>query len=302
MGVHFEIVRDGKDFSVRIDAEAIMPIGSKVRYRNKRTGVERFGLSNDAGNFGSERARELLFLAHDYRGIYSFWADFIEPTAICEGQSFLSLNSYDRARFTFGFGQFAAHVPDGDFIHWFRDMLQRPEAIDYFPNLEVIGGRIFKREDGKAVAMETAESTEPLQLFFNPTLDDVEDAEVIAAAKFIHWTLMHQGARLLQVQHMVATAQRLVREADRRIVLDGLSADLCCIVMDVRHQGRAGYDELKAALLAKDPFAALLEVGAVSQPSRNDNLKAALASRRAALRGWIWSRAMGDFVSKGEGA
>ena len=296
MAIHFDVVRDGKHFSARPDDAGIFAIGSKVRYLSKKTGVERFGLSNDSGKFGSDEARKQLYVASDYSNVYPFWSDFIEPTAICEGQSFISLNTYDRARFTFGFGQFAAHVPDGDFIRWFRDMLQRPEVVDYFPNLEVRNGRIVKVEDTKVVPMEDGQSTEPLQLYFNPTLDDVEDAEVIAAAKLIHWTGNHSNARLLQVQHMINTARRLVKEADNRLGLDGLGADLCCVVMDVRHQGRARFDELQKALLAAKPFEALLEVGADGEPERRNNLKAALDTRRATLKKKKWSRAMGDFV------
>ena len=218
------------------------------------------------------------------------------PTAICEGQSFLSLNTYDRARFTFGFGQFAAHVPDGDFIRWFRDMLQRPEAIDYFPNLEVQGGRIVKVEEDKVVAMESRDSTDRLQMFFNPTLDEIEDAEVVGAAKLIHWTNNHPEVRLLQVQHMINTARRLVTEGDKRLGLDGRTADVCCIVMDVRHQGRAGFADLQEALLAPKPFEALLEVGSAGEPERVRNLKAALGPRRANLKKKKWSRSVGDFV------
>ena len=296
MAIHFDVVRDGKQFSARPDSAAVFAIGSKVRYRNKKTGVERFGLSNDSGHFGSAEAKKQLYLASDYTGVYPFWAQFIEPTAICEGQSFISLNTYDRARFTFGFGQFAAHVPDGDFIRWFRDMLQRPEALDYFPNLEVQDGRIVKVEEHKSIPMEDATSTQPLQLYFNPTLDDVEDAEVVAAAKLIHWTNSHPEARLLQVQHMINTARRLTKESDKRLGLDGVGADLCCVVMDVRHQGRAGFDDLQKALLAAKPFEALLEVGGDGEPERVKNLKAALGSRRAELKKRKWSRSMADFV------
>jgi hypothetical protein len=296
MGIHFDIVRDGKHFSARPDNGSPFPVGAKVRYRNKKSGVERFGLSNDTGYFGSDEAKKLLYVASDYEETYPFWSHFIEPTAMCEGQSFISLNTYDRARFTFGFGQFAAHVPDGDFLRWFRDMLQRPEAEDYFPNLEVRGGRVTKVEDDKAVALEDAGSTEALQRYLNPTLDDVEDAEVVAAAKLIHWTVTHPQSRLLQVQHMINTAQRLVKEADKRLGLDGRGADLCCVVMDVRHQGRAGFDDLQAALLAAKPFEALLQVGADGEPGRVSNLKHALMPRRAALQARKWSRSKGDFV------
>jgi hypothetical protein len=295
VAIHFDVVRDGRQFSARADGGAPVPIGAKVRYRN-RSGVERFGLSNDSGQFGSAEARSLLYKASDYAGVFPYWADFIEPTAICEGQSFLSLNTYDRARFTFGFGQFAAHVADGDFIRWFRDMLQRPEVVDYFPNLEVRGGRIVKIEENRAVPMEDAGSTQPLQLYLNPTLEEVEDAEVVAAAKLIHWTNAHPNARLLQVQHMIATARRLVKEADRRLGLDGRGGDVCCVVMDVRHQGRAGFDDLQQALARQRPFEALLEVGGGGEPGRVANLKAALRTRRAGLAAKKWSRASGDFV------
>jgi hypothetical protein len=296
MAIHFDIVREGKHFSAKPDNEAAFAIGTKVRFRSRSTGIERFGLSNDSQFFGSEEAKKHLYLAKDYEEVHPFWSSFIEPTAICEGQSFISLNTYDRARFTFGFGQFAAHVPDGDFIRWFRDMLQRPEVVDYFPNLEVRGERIVKVEDASVVAMESATSTEPLMLYLNPTLNDVEDAEVIAAAKLIHWTVNHPDARLLQVQHMVNTARRLVKQADQRLGLDGVGADLCCIVMDVRHQGRAGFDDLQAALLSRRPFEALLEVGGDGEPQRVKNLKAALQLRRGPLRRRKWSRSVGDFV------
>ena len=296
MAIHFDVVRDGKHFSARADNGAVFAIGSKVRYHNKKTGVDRFGLSNDSGNFGSDEAKQHLYLAADYQAAFPFWCEFIEPTAICEGQSFLSLNTYDRARFTFGFGQFAAHVPDGDFIRWFRAMLQRPEVADYFPNLELRDGRIVKIEGAQVLPMETAASTEPLQLFLNPTLDEVEDAEVIAAAKLIHWTVNHPEAQALQVQHMIDTGRRLVKESDKRLGLDGRGADICCIVMDVRHQGRAGFSDLQAALNASDPFAALLGVGGTNEPGRVANLKAALATRRAGLAAKKWSRSKGDFV------
>lgn len=296
MAILFEVVRDGMHFSARADTGAPFAIGSKVRYRSKTSGVDRYGLSNDAPNFGSADAATLRYFAHEYRTIHAFWADFIEPTALCEGQSFLSLNTYDRARFTFGFGQFAAHVPDGDFIKWFRDMLRRPEAELYFPNLEVRAGRIVKVGVTATVAMETAETTMPLQLYLNPTLDEVEDAEVIAAAKVIHWTRNYPDAQLLQVQHMINTARALVINADKRLGLDGKTADLCCIIMDVLHQGRGKYAELQKALLAGNPFAALLEIGALNEPGRVANLKAAMTSRRGALMAKTWSRSAANFV------
>jgi len=100
----------------------------------------------------------------------------------------------------------------------------------------------------------------------------------------------------LQVQHMVNTARNLVKEADRRLGLDGKTADICCVVMDVRHQGRASYPDLQAALLAAKPYEALLDVGSGNEPERVRNLKAALDTRRANLKKKAWSRALGNFA------
>jgi hypothetical protein len=66
--------------------------------------------------------------------------------------------------------------------------------------------------------------------------------------------------------------------------------------MDVLHQGRAGFPELQQALAARRPYEALLEVGAVGEPGRVANLKAALVNRRARLARSRWSRAALAFV------
>jgi hypothetical protein len=175
-------------------------------------------------------------------------------------------------------------------------MLGRPEAGDYFPDLELRDGRIVKVEETHVTPMETKDSTEPLQLYFNPTLDEVEDAEVLAAAKFMHWTINHPEVKSLQVKHMIDTARRLVTQSDKRLGLDGLGGDLCCVVMDVRHQGRAGFSDLQAALNASDPFKALLKVGEDGEPQRVKDLRAALSTRRELLSKKKWSRSKGDFV------
>lgn len=106
-------------------------------------------------------------------------ADFIAPTSQCEGDNYLTLNTYDRAKFTFGFGQFTANVPGGDFVLFFRDML----ALDYFPNLRVKSGSIVKTSAMGDVPLETSGLTRPLMDYLNPTAAHIEDDEVAAAAK-----------------------------------------------------------------------------------------------------------------------
>ncbi|TNC13703.1 hypothetical protein FF100_13140 [Methylobacterium terricola] len=230
------------------------------------------------------------------RDMFGFWADFIAPTAACEGGNFLTLNTYDRARFTWGFAQFGAHVPDGDFVHFFRDLLLRPEAQDYFPNLAVRSGRISKIGVGKEVALEDAKTTKPLMDYLNPSTQNIEDTEVIAAAKFVHWTTHHEDVQSLQVFHTVAVFRRLMNDADGKLNLDGKGADLCMIICDIRHQGRAKYPAMQAALASPNPQGALLALGSIAYPERIKVLRKELIRNKNEFSGKKWSRSAGAFI------
>ncbi|MDB5580974.1 MAG: hypothetical protein JWR80_6150 [Bradyrhizobium sp.] len=297
------VIRNGKKFSASVDGGTPLEIGGEATYSGT------LGLSNDSGSFGSSLAKQYLFLAKNYRADFPYWADFIEPTAICEGQSFLSLNTYDKARFTFGFGQFAAHVANGDFVVWFRAILQMQQADDYFPDLLVQNGRAFQRTaGGQLVQLEDNNGTAKLQTYLNSDPHAVDDAEIVAAARLIHWTINVEAMRSLQVEHMIATAKLHTRAADSELKkraesLDGVPGDLCCIVMDVLHQGRSNvkheaYKELSDALKQGDRFEALLSIGANTHAGggRVKNLREALVTRRAGLAKKSWSSAKSDFV------
>ena len=140
MAIFFSIQRSDTTFNAKADNGPPFFVGLQTRYDPDHTGNPTIGLFNVPTN----PLPKLLYTADQNRAEQGFWADFIEPTATCEGQNFLTVNSYDRAKFTWGFGQFAAHVPDGDFVVFLRDLLARPEAVDYFPDLEVQGGRSMR--------------------------------------------------------------------------------------------------------------------------------------------------------------
>ena len=286
MPIHFDIIRDGSQFFSRADGGAKFEIGRQVRFHGN------IGLANDNFTLG----KQFVYKADDHRQGFGFWADFIEPTAICEGRSFLTLNTYDRARFTFGFAQFAAHVPDGDFVIWLRSMLGEPNVNDYFPDLGLASGRIIKHGATGPIPLETAAATGPLMDFLNPSLAVVDDEEVIAAAKFIHWTMNHPNTQMLQVKQMVATGHALLRRADTRLGLDNVTGDLCCIVMDILHQGRGTFAEMLQAMRASDPYKALLSVGSITQPQRVATLRKELNARREAFAAKKWNSAQKEFV------
>src|SRR5262249_15813229 len=123
MPIFFEIHRAGPDYSCTADGGLQFFVGRRVTYEGN------VGLYNI---FPRSKLEKLNYSAGDFRTAHGFWADMIEPTAMCEGRNFLTLNTYDRAVFTFGFGQFAAHVANGDFVKYFRAMLALPNANDYF--------------------------------------------------------------------------------------------------------------------------------------------------------------------------
>lgn len=292
MPIMFTIERSGRTFNARADGGPPFFVGFSTSYTDKHSGRDHEGLFN----VPSKALPKLLYSASAMRPLYGFWADMIAPTAQCEGGNYLTLNTYDVAQFTWGFAQFAAHVPDGDFVQLLRDLLQRPEADDYFPGLDVKNGRIVKLSPQGDLPLETAQSTQELRNLLNPSTEHIEDAEVIAAAKLIHWTTQHVAAQSLQVMRMIGLFRRYMRDADLKLGLDGRTADLCLIVGDIRHQGRAKYAAMAQALAAANPRNALLELGSIAYPERIKSLRAAVQAALPLLSAKRWSRAAQDFI------
>lgn len=289
MAIFFEIRRTGNNFSCTADGGPAFFVGKRVPYG------PRIGLYNI---FSSSKLEKLYYAAADFSAGYGFWATFIEPTASVEGGNFLTLNSYDRAAFTFGFGQFAAHVPDGDFVGYFKALLARPEAGDYFPHLGIDKGRICQTDVNPPAPLEDSSSTAKLMTYLNPTPDEVEDAEVIAAAKLIHWTSNHVGAREVQVEHMIGAFKSYVARADKRVGVNGRSAAICCVIGDILHHGRGGkmtWPLIQAALAKGDPLSALLQIGEPPWHGRLVGLKKAIDARPD-FAAMTWSSAAADFV------
>ncbi|HEX6660715.1 MAG TPA: hypothetical protein VF067_02465 [Sphingomicrobium sp.] len=289
MSILFRIVRDNRDFFCTADDGARFYVGRRVPYESN------IGLYNI---FGRSPLKKLNYDSSNYQAEFGFWAEFIDPTAECEGRNFLTLNTYDRAAFTFGFTQFAAHVPDGDFVKYFRVLLGRPEAADYFPTLKVIAGRVNKIDGPSPIVLETATTTQPLMNYLNPTLDEVEDSEVIAAAKLIHWTTEHRPVRLAQIEEMIDTYRGFMRSADTRRLIDGKTADQCCVIADVLHHGRGGriaWTLISDALSSSRPFDNLIAIGAPRWNERKATLKRRIQANPK-MKSLKWSSAAGDFV------
>ncbi len=213
-----------------------------VGYRTKYK--DRFGLYN------ANQSSKLVYKGVDYEAEFGFWAYFIEPTAIAESNgSFICLNTYDRAYFTFGFMQFAAHVANGDFIHFLKNLLALPNAKDYFPRLEIFNNRIFYVADsGKQTQLESNESSKGLMEYFNPSTNEVENQELICAARMIHWATNDLNNRKIQVSESINLYNNNLKKYHKRFNLEGYPAKVCFMICDILHQGRGDYDRIGYAL------------------------------------------------------
>jgi hypothetical protein len=108
----------------------------------------------------------VIYKPEDYKNSIDYWAYFINPTALAESKgSFHCLNTYDSAGFTIGFLQFAAHVAEGDFVKFFRALLELDEAAIYFPDLGLENGHIVQRTPHGVFRLENASSSEPLKRY-----------------------------------------------------------------------------------------------------------------------------------------
>jgi hypothetical protein len=248
-------LEEGNKYFGKIDGARFF-IGSRVPYQDGK------GLVNARGTTGQKYHRS------QFRERYGFWADFIHPTAMAEGALFHTLNTYDRAFFTFSFLQFAAHVPNGDFVVYLRELLKLPLAAHYFPDLVLVGNRVCRVTDNGPAPLESDTSTAGLCDYLNPTTTEIEDTEVIQAAKFVHWAQHDVLHRQTQIDVGIAHFRRNMVQYAARYRLDGAPAPLCLVVADIRHQGRAKSPSIIAALASPKPLDALLSLGAVLYPER----------------------------------
>lgn len=213
-----------------------------VAYKTKYK--ERYGLYNSSSNNNHK------YSASNFAEKYGFWAYFIESTALVESKlNFMCLNTYDRAYFTFGFMQYAAHVPNGDFVNFLKKLLTLSLAKAYFPRLELLDGRIFYRsKTGALTQLEYDNSTQKLMEYLNPTTNDIEHQELICAARFIHWANHDVKHRDVQVDLAVNLYRENLKKYHKRLHLDNYPAKICLMICDILHHGRGNFDRIRYAL------------------------------------------------------
>lgn len=226
------------------NAQRLNSTEAKFNFCSKTRYEENVGLFNTAITSG------LTYKPEDYVKDYGFWAYFIYPTAMAESSgSFTCLNTYDRAQFTFTFMQYGAHVPNGDFVNFFRKLLQLHNASDYFPKLVLSNNRIFyKPSSGALSPLENDSSSQALMDYLNPTLNDIESQELICAARFVHWATTDANHRKTQVETAIDMYKENMKSYHKRYGLNNAPANVCQMICDIRHQGRGKSDRIALAL------------------------------------------------------
>jgi hypothetical protein len=285
---NFEISERNNRIFARAPGGPEFLVGKSTKFTDD-SGVRR-GLMSAEDPSGPTYRRE------HFRSRFGVWADFVYPTGTVEGGRFDSLNTYDRARFTFGFLQFAAHVPEGDFVQYFRRLLSLPTASDYFPDLRLEGGRIAQVRSGSVRLLETDRSTGELMEYLNPTSAAVEPVEIQMAARLIHWVRNDRRVQELQVEVGIELFKSKMVSYDRDFGLDGTSDKICLVIADIRHQGRAKNAIIRSALRKPNPFEALLGLGGF--PVRREELRVKIAELVAegTLGKRTYSRSRREFV------
>lgn len=285
------VKKSGKTYTAETASGLQFIIGSATGYTDD---MPRLGLFQGKTSI-ADSLRFGTYAARDYVADFGAWAHFIEPTLLAEGGArFATLNTYDRAAFTFGAPQLAAHTPDQNFVVYLRALLALPGAALHFPELALranaAGQLRVHRVDGHAAEdlERVVEVVRPngrrenqlarLMVFLNPSATAIDAAELSAAARLMNWLRLDPAAKRLQIQVFVDHARAKLAQAKTRVAgFDGRDWRIALWIMDILHQGRAGFADLSAAQASADPEAALRKLGWPKYRARIEAVERAVA-------------------------
>jgi hypothetical protein len=254
------------------------PVDETRRYIGSEEKLQGFrGLARIRG-FDAENAP--IYDHKDWANQFGSWAALIEPTGLGESQnSFTCLNSYDRAAFTFGFYQLAAHTVNDNLILLFRKLLESAEAPRYFPDLRLIGGKVHQETSSGTVSLEGAQRRADgknrvgeqggFMDYLNRDMNSVDTAELQAASRLIHWATHSEEHRSIQVEVAIELARKKVKRIAERMPGQGTSLDgrpmrEIALSLDILHNGRGGsttFPRIGRALKSDNPMAELSKIG-----------------------------------------
>jgi hypothetical protein len=243
-----------------------------------------------------------------YMAEFGPWARVVYAIGASESANrFNRINSYDRAAFTFGFFQLAAHTPKDNLVLFLRRATELPAFQRHFPELQLKVGRLHCVTEGRVTDLEAevfnARHNE-LQLanlmrYLNPVETQLDEAEIVHAARLVDLCENSPEFCALQVRTAIQITARKFRERYQQWYdLNGLSDSIGVAIADIHHQGRAKKSQVRAALASTTPLANLTRLGEDKYPERCQSLRKMIATMEQSgqLGHHTYDSAHGSFV------
>ncbi|MGB7925137.1 MAG: hypothetical protein WCF57_18000 [Pyrinomonadaceae bacterium] len=206
------------------------------------------------------------------------WAYLVYAIGVSESENrFNRINSYDRAAFTFGFFQMAAHTPKDNLVLFLRRATELADFQAYFPDLQMKDGRLHRVVGSTTTDLEAEvynprqeeNELENLMRYLNPNERMLDDAEIIHAAKLVALCDQSPDFCVLQVKTAIQITARKFRDRYQHWYdLTGASDTLCAAIADIHHQGRGTKAQVRTALRSRNPLTALAKIGEDRYPER----------------------------------
>lgn len=270
-------------------------VGSSTSYTDD---MHRTGLFQGKKAIADSIEKFGVYQPGDYEEIDRQWAHFMLPTFKAEGGRYATLNTYDRAAFTFGAPQLATHTPDLNFVIYLRALLSLPNADKHFPELVIAADskgkeRVHLRDGSALVNLEeVVEVTRPnnvvekqlarLMAYLNPSPTKIDAAELSAAARLMNWLRQDVRAKQLQLEVFVEHTQKNLARAKSKVpAFTGDDWRTALWIMDILHQGRGTFAEMKNAFASGDPLDRLSLIGAVKYSERVKTVRKEIAALEA---------------------
>lgn len=283
-----ETVSSGKfDYFAKLPGGAEYYVARNTKYESRR------GLMQPMNKLNGPRYTIPAF-AEEYGTVAGILG------VISAGESsgyFNRLNTYDRAAFTFGFFQLAAHTPNDNLVLLFRRAVSENSAFQtLFPDLKLVDGVLHRDLGTHSVTLEKqyprpGHPQEKILKDFMTYLNadggaSIDDTELSSSARLIHLANSDEAFNQLQVN----VAARITMGKLRSLYsnwynLNGVSDLICTAIADIHHQARGKITEVRNALSSastvQGKMNALCKVGHANHPERCATLKQALAKAEA---------------------
>jgi hypothetical protein len=274
------ITKKGKNYYVNYDSlpEPIY-LGKSHSYRydssTTTSGLSRPGYVNNS--------HEILFNPSKWNKKYKYWTELIYPTAYAESSSdFTAMNFWDKAGFTPGFIQLAAHTAD-DLIPFMKQLINElpQESHKFFPELKVVNGKLSFVSGQSYRSLEVRHpAPDPLPKdlvnrglfvgYFNRNRKRIGEEEKQAAARWLIWTLTSPNMRKLQVEASIQNMKVSLRILHKALMkngshkyprgVDGLRCDHLAAALAVPHLSPRKVGRAVSALLQNDVLEAFKNI------------------------------------------